>query len=113
MLSQHAASTVTEVLTAEDFYRSAHGVVFEAIQSLISDGTAVDTISVLEWIRDRHRVDEIGGPAAVTDLVAATPTSANAEYYANVVREKALLRRLIEAGTNVCLLYTSPSPRDS
>ena len=101
MLSQHAASTVTEVLNAEDFYRSAHGVVFEAIQSLISDGTAVDTISVLEWIRDRHRVDEIGGPAAVTDLVAATPTSANAEYYANVVREKALLRRLIEAGTNV------------
>ncbi len=101
MLAQHAASTVTEVLKPEDFYRSAHGVVFEAIQSLVASGTAVDTISVLEWIRDRHRVDEIGGPAAVTDLVAATPTSANAEYYANVVREKSLLRRLIEAGTNV------------
>jgi len=101
MLSQHAASTVTELLRANDFYRSAHTVVFEAIESLIAAGTAVDTISVLEWVRDRHRLDEIGGAAAVTDLVAATPTSANAEYYANVVREKALLRRLIEAGTNV------------
>lgn len=101
MLSQHAASTVTEILRAEDFYRSAHGVVFEAVEALMSDGVTVDTISVLEWVRDRHRLDEIGGATAVTDLAAATPTSANAEYYANVVREKALLRRLIEAGTSV------------
>ena len=101
MLAQHAASTVTEVLKPEDFYRSAHGVVFEAIQSLVASGTAVDTISVLEWIRDRHRVDEIGGPAAVTDLVAATPTSANAEYYANVVREKVLVASITADGVNL------------
>lgn len=101
MLSRHALAAVTESLTPEDFYRSAHGTVFEAIRSLAAEGDAVDTVTVLEWLRSRHRLDEVGGPAAVSDLVAAAPTAANASYYARIVRDKALLRNLIEAGTKV------------
>ncbi len=101
MLSRHALAAVTETLTSEDFYRSAHGTVYEAIRSLSAEGVAVDTVTVLEWLRDHHRLDEVGGAAAVSDLVAAAPTAANAAYYAEIVRDKALLRRLIEAGTSV------------
>ncbi len=101
LISRHAATSVLEILSPDDFYRSAHGVVFEAIQDLAGSGTPVDTVTVLEWARNRHRLDEIGGPTAVSDLAAAAPTAANAEHYAKIVKDNALLRRLIEAGTEV------------
>lgn len=101
ILSRHALATVTEELTPEDFYRTAHGTVFDAIRSLAATGSAVDTVTVIEWLRSRHRLDEVGGATAVVDLVAAAPTAANAKYYADIVRDKALLRSLIEAGTTV------------
>jgi replicative DNA helicase len=101
LISRHAVNTVIEILRPDDFYRSAHAVVFEAISDLSQSGRPVDTITVLEWARDRHRLDEIGGPTAVSHLAAAAPTAANAEHYAQIVKEKALLRRLIEAGTEV------------
>jgi len=101
MLSRAAASEVTELLTPDDFYRSAHATVFEAVQDLVAKGDAVDTITVLDWVVARNRVDEIGGPSAVAELTAAVPTAANAAHYARIVHDKALLRRLIEAGTAV------------
>jgi replicative DNA helicase len=101
MLSRSAASEVTELLIPDDFYRSAHATVFAAIQDLVARGDAVDTVTVLDWVMARGRLDEIGGPAAVSELTAAVPTAANAAHYARIVHDKALLRRLIEAGTSV------------
>lgn len=104
MLSRAAASDAVEFLRVDDFYRNAHRVVFEAVQQLTAAGEPVDTVTVTEWLARHDRLDEVGGPAGVHELTVAVPTAANASYYARIVREKALLRRLIDAGTAVVKL---------
>jgi replicative DNA helicase len=104
LLSRAAASDTVELLTAEDFYRNAHRVVFEGIQGLVATGEPVDTVTLTEWLARRDRLDEVGGAAGLHDLTTAVPTAANAAYYARIVREKSLLRRLIDAGTAVAKL---------
>jgi replicative DNA helicase len=101
LLSRAAASDAVEALRPEDFYRNAHRVVFEAVRDLTSQGEPVDTVTVTDWLARRDRLDEVGGAAALHDLTVAVPTAANAAYYARIVRDKALLRRLIDAGTAV------------
>ena len=100
LLSRNAATEVAETLKPDDFYRSAHGVVFEAIQRLMAQGDAVDAVTVLDWLSRNGRLDEVGGATAIHELTAAVPTAANAAHYARIVHEKALLRRLIEAATS-------------
>jgi len=104
MLSRAAASDAVEFLRVDDFYRNAHRVVFEAVQQLTAAGEPVDTVTVTEWLARHDRLDEVGGPSAVHELTVAVPTAANASYYARIVREKSLLRRLIDAGTAVVKL---------
>ncbi len=104
LLSKNAASDVVEVLRPEDFYRNAHRLVYEGILDLHRDGGAIDTVTLTEWLARRGRLDEVGGAAAVYDLTVAVPTAANAAYYAGIVRERALLRRLIDVGTEVVKL---------
>lgn len=113
MLSANAASDVVQILTDDHFYRNAHRVVFEAIRSLQATGEPVDTVTVTDWLGRHDRLDEVGGPAAIHDLTVAVPTAANATHYARIVRQKALLRRLIEAGTEVARLgYESSDDAD-
>lgn len=104
MLSRAAASDAVELLRVDDFYRNAHRVVFEAVQQLTAAGEPVDTVTITEWLARHDRLDEVGGPSGVHELTVAVPTAANASYYARIVREKALLRRLIDAGTAVVKL---------
>jgi replicative DNA helicase len=104
LLSRTAASEAGEVLRPDDFYRNAHRVVFEGIQALLATGEPIDTVTITEWLARRERLDEVGGAAAIHDLTVAVPTAANAAYYARIVRDKALLRRLIDAGTAVAQL---------
>jgi replicative DNA helicase len=104
LLSRSAASDAVEVLRADDFYRNAHRIVFEAVQALTATGEPVDTVTITDWLARRDRLDEVGGPAGIHELTVAVPTAANANYYARIVREKALLRRLIDAGTEVVKL---------
>jgi replicative DNA helicase len=104
LLSRNAASEAVEVLKSDHFYRNAHRVVFEGVQDLLSLGEPIDTVTLTEWLARRDRLDEVGGPAALHDLTVAVPTAANAAYYARIVRERALLRRLIDAGTEVAKL---------
>ncbi len=101
LLSRSAAGEATEVLTSDDFYRGAHRVVFEGIRALLDAGEPIDTVTLTDWLARNDRLDEVGGPAALHDLTVATPTAANAAYYARIVQQKALLRRLIDAGTAV------------
>ena len=104
LLSRTAAGEALEVLAGDDFYRNAHRTVFEAIQTLFAQGEPVDTVTVTDWLARRDRLDEVGGAAALLDLTVAVPTAANAAHYAGIVREKALLRKLIDAGTQVARL---------
>ncbi|MGH3441615.1 MAG: replicative DNA helicase [Nitriliruptorales bacterium] len=101
LLSRSALAEVMEILRAEDFYRSTHRLVYEAVMELFRRGEAVDPITVVDQLSRSGRLDDAGGASALHDLVASVPTAANAIYYARIVKEKAMLRRLIDAGTEV------------
>ncbi len=104
LLSRNAASDVIELVKPEDFYRSAHRVVFEGIRALMIGNEPVDAVTLVDWLTRHDRLDEVGGATAIHDLTAAVPTAANATHYAKIVRERALMRRLIDAGTKVAQL---------
>jgi replicative DNA helicase len=101
LLSRPALAEVVEILHAEDFYRAAHRIVFEAIFELFRKGEVIDPITVADQLQSAGRLDDIGGASGIHDLVASVPTAANAAYHARIVSEKAMLRRLIDAGTEV------------
>ncbi|HKJ54711.1 MAG TPA: replicative DNA helicase [Nitriliruptoraceae bacterium] len=109
LLSRSAAVEVMELLKAEDFYRGAHATVFEAIQEVMAGNRALDPVTLLDHLAGTSRLDEVGGAPAIHDLVSATPTAANAAFYAQIVRDKAMLRRLIEAGTDIVRLGYEPT----
>lgn len=104
LLSRTAASEADEILRADDFYRNAHRLVFEGVQALLATGEPIDTVTLTDWLARQDRLDEVGGAGAIHDLTVAVPTAANAAYYARIVRDRALMRRLIDAGTQVARL---------
>jgi replicative DNA helicase len=109
LLSKDAIADVIEVLRAGDFYRPAHGTVFETIGDLYGRGEPADVISVAAELARRELLERIGGPAYLHTLISSVPTAANAGYYARIVAEKAVLRRLAEAGTRIVQLAYGPA----
>jgi len=109
LISSVAVATTVEVLRPDDFYRNAHRVVYEAIVALSASNEPVDAVTVTEWLSRHGRLDEVGGAAALYELTDQVPTAANAAYYARIVRDRALLRRLIEAGSKVTELAYEPT----
>jgi replicative DNA helicase len=101
MLSAEAIATVVEAVKADDFYRSAHQRIYGAILAVYSRGEPVDAITVVEELKREHQLDGIGGPLYVYNLVESVPTPASAGYYAKIVADNALLRRLIEAASRI------------
>ena len=104
LLSKDAIADVFEVLTAKDFYKPAHVHVFEAILDLYSRGEPADAITVSAELEKRSLLPRVGGAVYLHHLAAMVPTAANAGYYAQIVAEKAVLRRLVEAGTRIVQL---------
>jgi replicative DNA helicase len=101
LLSKDAIADVVEALRGEDFYRPAHQIVFDAITDLYGRGEPADAVAVLAELQKRGELARVGGGAYLHTLTAVVPTAANAGYYAKIVREQAVLRRLIEAGTRI------------
>jgi replicative DNA helicase len=95
LLSRDAIAVASEKLDPENFYKPAHGHIYEAITSLNAAGEPADTVTVAEELRRAGLLDAIGGPAALVTLQAATPAISNAARYATIIEEHALLRRLI------------------
>src|SRR5437588_2730329 len=96
LLSRDAIAAAVNVhLTAEDFYKPAHGHVFEAVCSLYGQGEPVDPVTVAEELRRADLLEAMGGTATLISLQAGTPATTNASRYARIVEEHALLRRLI------------------
>ncbi|MDR3203006.1 MAG: replicative DNA helicase, partial [Bifidobacteriaceae bacterium] len=112
LLSKDAIADVVEVLRAEDFYRAAHETVFAAVMDLYGAGEPVDAITVAAELTRRGDIARIGGAGYIHDLIASVPTAANAGYYAQIVRERAILRRLVEAGTRITQLGYSTEGDD-
>ncbi len=101
LLSKDAIADVVEVIKGHDFYRPAHETVYQAILDLYAKGEPADPITVAAELTRRGEITRIGGAAYLHSLVQTVPTAANAEYYAEIVRERAVLRRLVEAGTRI------------
>jgi replicative DNA helicase len=101
LLSRTVIDDVCEIVTTGDFYKPAHGVIFDAITELHADGHPVDAVSVVAHLVDAGIVGKVGGGPYIQELVAAVPTAANAGYYAGIVNGHAQLRRLIETGTRL------------
>ncbi|MFM1653513.1 replicative DNA helicase [Brevibacillus sp. B_LB10_24] len=100
-LAREALITAVEILRPEDFYKTAHQRVFKTMLDLYEKGEPVDLVTVTAELQDHKLLEEIGGVSYLTDLARSVPTAANIEYYARIVEEKALLRRLIRTATKI------------
>jgi replicative DNA helicase len=101
LLSKDAIADVVEVIRPGDFYRPAHQAVYDAILDLYGRGEPADPVTVAATLDRRGELKRIGGPPYLVTLTQTVPTAANASYYAEIVAEKAILRRLVEAGTRI------------
>ncbi len=101
LLSKDAIADVVEVLRPGDFYRPAHQLVYDAILDLYSRGEPADAITVSAELTRAGQLARVGGAPYLHTLVAGVPTAANAGYYASIVAERAVLRRLVTAGTRI------------
>ena len=101
LLSKDAIADVVEVLRGHDFYRPAHETIYEAVLDLYGRGEPADPLTVADELKKRGELGRIGGAPYLHTLVSSVPTAANAGFYAAIVREHALLRRLVEAGTRI------------
>ncbi len=107
IMSKDAIVEASEIITGADFYQQQYGIVFEAMVELHDEGKAVDLITLQDRLREKELPPEISSMEFVRDLLSAVPTSANVKYYAEIVAEKAMLRKLIkttEEISNLCYL---------
>ena len=104
LLSKDAIADVVETLRGGDFYRPSHETVFDAIVDLYGRGEPVDAVTVADELGKRGQLTKLGGGPYIHDLLAAVPLAANAGYYASIVRDKAVLRRLADAATHIAQL---------
>src|SRR3954452_8386445 len=104
LLSKDAIADVIEVLRGNDFYVPRHETVFEAVLDLYGRGEPADAVTVAAELTKRGDLGAIGGPAYLHTLLSSVPTAANAGYYARIVHERAVLRRLVSAGTRIVQL---------
>nr|WP_218857633.1 replicative DNA helicase [Leifsonia soli] len=101
LLSKDAVADVVEVIRGTDFYIPKHEIIYDAILALYSHGEPTDVITVTDELTKIGELSRAGGAEYLHTLTSLVPTAANAGYYANIVGEKALLRRLVEAGTRI------------
>lgn len=107
IMSRDAIVEASEIITGADFYQQQYGMVFEAMIELHDEGKAVDLVTLQERLKEKDLPPEISSMEFVKDLLSAVPTSANVKYYAEIVAEKSMLRKLIkttEEITNACYL---------
>ena len=101
IINSRAINDVSSILLPGDFYREAHRIVFEAMLEMSYKGSPIDMLSLSEFLRDKNLFEKVGGVAFITHLSNISPSAANATYYAKIVKDKALLRNLINAASEI------------
>ncbi len=101
LIEREAIFTTTEILQGEDFYRTSHQKIFNAVVNLVEKNEPVDLVTLSDELSNQGVLEEVGGHAYLTTLANAVPTAANVKYYAHIVWEKAVLRRLIRKSTEI------------
>lgn len=104
LLSKDAIADVVEILKVQDFYRPVHASIYDVILDLYGRGEPADALTVAAALADSGDLQRIGGVPYLHTLIESVPTAANAAYYARIVGERAILRRLVEAGTKIVQL---------
>lgn len=108
LIDKDAIGKVTEILTADDFYRESHKVIFNAMLDIYNKNESVDLITVIDALRRSNKLSDIGGIAYITSIADMVLTAANVKYHADIVAEKSVLRQLIRAATDIaCMGYES------
>lgn len=111
LMDKDAIMTASEIITGEDFYQKAYGVIFDSIVELFNESKPVDLVTLQERLKEKDVPPEISSLEFARDLITAVPTSANIKYYADIVAEKATLRKLIKLNeeiANTCYLAKEP-----
>ena len=101
LIEREAQAKVLDILDEQCFYKPAHQSIFRAIAHLFAEGSAVDVVTVGESLKNQKLLAEIGGSAYLTDLANVLPTAANVDHYARIVKDKAILRQLIQVATRI------------
>ncbi len=101
LIDKDAQLEAAELLNPADFYKDIHGQIFQAIVSLSNRGEPVDLVTVCDELEKQQLLEKVGGAAYLASMADMTPTAAHIRYYAGIVREKALLRNMIRAATNI------------
>jgi len=101
LVSGDGITRVIDLIEPEYFYRKAHQVIYAAMLDLFDNNEPIDIVTVSQYLKDEGKLEGVGGRQYITDLSLAIATTANLEYYARIVQEKALLRHLIKAGTEI------------
>ena len=107
ILDRDAILVASEILTSDDFYQKQYGIIFDAMVELCNEGKPVDLVTLQNRLKEKELQPDISSMEYVRDLISAVPNSANVKYYAKIVSEKAVLRRLIKANeeiANTCYL---------
>jgi len=101
LISGDGITRVLDLLEPDHFYRKAHQVIYAAMVDLFDNNEPIDIVTVSQYLKDQEKLENVGGRQYITDLSLSVATTANLEYYARIVQEKALLRNLIKAGTEI------------
>ena len=113
LLSPLAWDLVADVVTEVDFYREDHRLIFRAIHELNDRSKPCDAVTVTEWFEAHGKADQIDGGSYVNQLTSSTPSAANVKAYAEIVREKSVLRQLIDVGSEITSGVFASDGRDS
>lgn len=101
LLDKDAIITVAETITPTDFYKDAHRIIYESMMALNNKNEPIDMVTLTDELRKRGYLDDIGGVTYLTSLSTIVPTTSNVKYYADIVKEKSVLRQLIKASNDI------------
>lgn len=114
LMDKDAITTAGEIISGDDFYQASYGVIFDSMIELFNEGKPVDLITLQERLKEKDVPAEIASLEFVRDLVTAVPTSANVKYYAQIVADKSVMRKMIKLNEeieNMC--YAGKEPLES
>ncbi|CEH36033.1 replicative DNA helicase [Romboutsia lituseburensis] len=101
LLDKDAMITVSETIKPDDFYKEAHKIIYECMIVLSNKGEPIDLITLTEELRKQGHLDDVGGISYITSLSTIVPTTSNVKFYADIVKEKSVLRKLIKASNDI------------
>ena len=113
MLAPEAYDRINDKLTANDFYRRDHQLIYRAIAELAEKNRPFDAVTLGEWFESQGHMDLVAGGAYLVELASTTPSAANIAAYAEIVRDKAVMRQLIEVGTEIVNDAFQPEGKES